>query len=318
MRALRLGLLALLTCAAPLRASWFWRPLVDPLSGTKALFEAQKYPQVIAQLSPEAMQKLNRVALQRAYLYLGTSYERTGKLGEALSTLQLAVKLFPKDINLLSELAYLLHESGLDEQAQPLFQQVLNMHPNNARAHLGLAEIDRSLGFLERSAEHYDRVLVLWADRAPIWRDYAEVLLAQREPGKAEAAIRNALSLSTALDSTLDLAFIERAQGRLPEAIATLDAAIKTDPGRQDIALARGLWCLEASRWDEARQAASDRLKSDPGDPLAHWISARIDLHEGRTTEAASELRAAALASQTSPFVAEAAAALLKQLESRQ
>lgn len=313
----RAGLLALLLLAAPARASWFWRPLVDPLAATKTLFEAGKYPEVIAQLSPESMQKLDREALQRAYLYLGTSYERTGKLGDALSTLQLAVKLFPKDINLLSELGYLLHESGLDEQAQPLFEEVLRIHPNNARAHLGLAEIDHSLGFLQRSTEHYNRVLEIWTDRAQIWRDYAEVLLAERDPKTAETAIRKALSISPDLDSTIDLAFIERAQGRLDDAIAALDAALKTNPDRQDIALARGLWCLEDQRWTEARETADARLKADPSDPLAHWISARVYLHEDRAAEAAKDLRAAALASQTSPFAAEAAQALLAQLEGR-
>lgn len=311
----RAVLLALLVLAAPARASWFVRPLIDPLAGTKTLFEAEKYPEVIAQLSPESMQKLNREALQRAYLYLGTSYERTGKLGEALSTLQLAVKLFPKDINLLSELGYLLHASGLDEQAQPLFEEVLHIHPNNARAHLGLAEIDHSLGFLDRSALHYARVLEIWSDRATLWRDYAEVLLAERDPKTAEPAIRKALALAPDIDSTIDLSFILRAQGRLPEAIAALDDVLKEHPERQDVALMRSLWCLEAERWSEASAGAQARLTADPTDALAHWISARVYLHEDRSAEAAKELRGAAAASQTSPFTAAAAQALLIQLE---
>ncbi|MBI3551988.1 MAG: tetratricopeptide repeat protein [Elusimicrobia bacterium] len=310
------SLLLALALATPARAG-LWGPMGDPLAGPKSLFESRKYAEVIAALTPDFLQKLKRDRLAQAYLYLGLSYQWTGSLGSALSTYQVAVKLFPKDLNLLSELATLLHQSGLDEQAQPLFQRVLSIHPNNARAHLGLAEIDRRLGLLESSAEHYETALEIMTDQAPIWRDYAEVLLASRDLKTAELAISRALQLSPDADSRIDLAFIQRVAGRLDEALASLDEALREDPSRNDAALAKGLWCLEAERFHDAKLAASARFKIDPEDPLARWIAARVELREGRTNEALKDLRVAAEGGRRARFVAEAAKDLLSKLEAR-
>lgn len=296
-------------------AAGLWGPLIDPLAETKTAFESRQYVEVIRRLSPESMQKLNHDALARAYLYLGSSYAGAGRLGQALSTFQLAIKLFPKDINLLSETGSLLHLSGLDEQAQPLFEKVLQIHPNNARAHLGLGEIDRSLGFLDRSAVHYSRALATMPDRADVWRDYAEVLLAQKDAASAETAVRKSLSLADERDARVDLAFIERALGRQDAAIADLDEVVKKSRDDNAVALTRALWCVEAGRWDEAKKGANDRLNADDKDPLALWILARAALHEGRAKDAAEYLRRAAQNGERARFAADAAAAFLAGLE---
>ncbi len=304
---------ALLLASLPARG-WFWEG-ADPTPKTKSLYAAGKYNEVVAALSPESLQKLNRDRLQQAYFYLGLSYERMGRLTEALSTYQIATKLFPKNINLLSELGGILHQVGLNEQAQPIFEKVLSIHPNNERAHLGLAEIERQLGLLDESSDHYERTLEINAEQAPVWRDYAEVLLAMRDTKTAELAIQKSLSLSADNEATIDLAFIERAQGRLDDAIDTLELARKAQPGRDDIALTMGLWLLEAGRPHQARDLAAARLKADPSDPLALWISARESLSEGRMADAVRSLRGAAGAARRAPFIAKAAAALLVELQ---
>src|SRR5581483_8838176 len=104
-------------------------------------------------------QKLSNRDLADAYLLLGRSYERMGRLDLALGAYQVSTNIFPKDINLLSELGLLLHRAGLEEQAQPVFEKIIGIHPNNAQAHLGLAEIDAALGLLRDSAAHYEKAL---------------------------------------------------------------------------------------------------------------------------------------------------------------
>src|SRR5581483_1961137 len=94
---------------------------------------------------------------RQGYLMLGTSFQRTGQLDKALGVYQVGVKLFPRDLRLLTELGSLLHAAGLEEQAEPLFKKVISIHPNNAAAQLGLAEINHALGFLDVSAEHYEK-----------------------------------------------------------------------------------------------------------------------------------------------------------------
>jgi tetratricopeptide (TPR) repeat protein len=140
-----------------------------------------------------------------------------GHLDNALGVYQLGVQLYPKDLNLLTELGLLLHRSKLEEQAEPMFQKVLKIHPNNAAAHIGLGEIDHALGFLERSAEHYEKALETMSDHAGIWADYAEVLISARDYKTGELAARRALLLSENADARVDLARALRGEGRLDE-----------------------------------------------------------------------------------------------------
>ncbi len=315
MRRAALAALLALAASAPLSAGWF-RPAGDSLASDRKLFDAGKYAAVIADLSPERMQRLRGDDLDRAYLMLAESLQQSGSLDKALGVYQLGVRLFPNDLRLLTELAVLLHQAGLHEQAEPLFEKVLQIHPNNAAAHLGLAEIDAALGLFDDSADHYEKALETLGRQPDVWRAYAELLLRMRELKTAELAAGKALELSPGDEAAqIDLAQILRAQGRLPEALAKVEAILARQPGRADLLDMRGLWLLEAARFDDALAAANAALDKDERDPLAHWIRARVELKADRYNDAVSDLRAAAAQPKTAPFVARASAALLERLQ---
>ena len=258
------------------------------------------------------MQKFRGRDLRRAMILLGESHERVGRPEEALGIYQLGVKLFPADTMLLTYLAQLQHAAGLEEQAQPLYEKILKMHPDNALAHQGLAEIDHSLGFLDRSAEHYRKALQYLGSRSKLWRDYAEVLLEKRDFTTAEAAIREALTLSADADSFIDLALIRRAQGAGDDALAILKGIDGADK-RVDLRLLLALWQLEAQRYDEARLLVEGLLKEDAHLPLARHIRARLELKAGRKEAAIKDLEASAT-SKDAPFVAKVSSKLLEAL----
>ncbi|MDE2237923.1 MAG: tetratricopeptide repeat protein, partial [Elusimicrobia bacterium] len=264
------------------------------------------------------LQKLRGADQQDGYYYLGLSYERLGRLDKALGVYQLGVKLFPRDINLLTQLAMLLHTSGLEEQAEPLFQKVLAIHPNNAAAHLGLAQIDHSLGFLDLSVAHYQKALETMGDNPAVWREYSEVSLDRRDYATAEQAARRALALSSDPDGMLDLARALRASGRLDQAIATLDLAAQRFPRRRDLSLARALWRLEEGRYDEALPLAQALLAAPDPPALAYWIRARVELKRDGYQAAVADLRSAAASEgDDSSFVAAASEKLLALLGAR-
>ena len=270
---------------------------------------------VIASLPSGAMQKLHRKNLARATLLLAASYERSHRLDKALSVYQLGIKLYPNDIPLLAGLAELYHASHLEEQAQPLYNKILAAEPKNTTAHLGLASINHTLGLLDKSAQHYEEALEQLKDNAAIWRDYAEVLYAQREYKTAELAIERSLALSPQiLDSNLDLAFIQRAQGRLPDALATLEKVLALTGNQIEILSAYSLWLLEAGNPAQAMVQAELILKNAPADPLGRWIRGRLHLASGRSDLAAKDFAVAA-AFDPDSFVAKSAATILKQLK---
>src|SRR6185503_20743461 len=101
--------------------------------------------------------------------------------------------------------------------------RALVYEPRHFGAQLGLAEIDRRLGFLDRSAAHYETALETLDLRADVWRSYAETLLAQRDWQTADLAILRAIALDpTNPGGHVLTGFARRAQGDMAGAVAAL------------------------------------------------------------------------------------------------
>jgi len=282
------------------------------LEAVEALFEAQDHAGVIQALSGERIREFPRKARPRAYDLLGLSLQRNGDASRALQVFQLAEGVYPKDLNILTDLASLLQASGLDDRARPYYERVLRIHPNNARSHLGLAKIHRNQGYLALAEEHYERCLREWHMHAFIWREYGRVLADERKLGRAAEAARKALAIERAPDSLLLLASVDRAQGRRDESYSSLAEAAALEPRRTDLPLQRALWLLEDGRLDEAKSVASAVLKTAPAEPLAHWVRGSVALRRGFKMEAKMELAAAA--AQEGTFISRAAKTMLEAL----
>lgn len=282
--------------------------------GSQRLFEQGRYADVVAMLSSDAMQKLRGKELASAMFTLARSYERLNKLDKALSIYQLGIKLFPKDIRLLTGLAQLFHRTNLEERARPLYSRVLEIEKNNIQARLGLAAIDHVLGLLERSADHYELVLEQSPEDAALWRDYAKVLLEMRDFKTAELAVQRSLSLRPGAADTLFVqALVLRGQGRLDEALRVLKALLAN--GRPPhVVAAQALWLLEAGRNDHASAAAMAAMEDGRTRAVARWVLAMTQARAGRRIEAAGQLKAL-VAESPAGFEAEAASALLRKWE---
>ncbi|MBI3549025.1 MAG: tetratricopeptide repeat protein [Elusimicrobia bacterium] len=297
-------------------------PVQDALAGVQLLFDQQDYGRVVGRLTEPEMQKLGRQDLRRAYDLLGQSYQRLGQQDRAIGVYQLAAQLFPKDLNLTTHLADILHHQELDDQARALYESALAIHPNNGSAHLGIAEIARATGLLEQSQEHYEKCLLEIKTDARVWRGYAEVLAKRRNYSKAADAIRKALELDPDNAPTLQsLAQFQRRQGKREEGYASLaaaTAAADASPRHQDIrpelSLRKASWLFEDGRLDDSLQEAESVLLRFPNDPFALWLRARIALKRGDENAAAADLEAAASQSRSSPFAAAVAKGMLKEL----
>ena len=276
----------------------------------RALYDAGKYSEVIERLSGAGMRSIRRGERPRAHELLGASYERTGELQKAIAVYQFAAGLYPKDINILSNQANLLHRMDLDDRARPLYERVLEMHPNNAFGHRGLAEIFRAQGLHAEACDHYALALREHHRDHNLWRSYAEALADRRDFISAERAVQRALSIEEDAESRLDLADFQRAM-RKPEAYASLDRAGEAAGAREDIRLRRALWLLEDGRLDESLREAESVLSAHADEPLALWLRASIRIRRGSEAGAREDLAKAAQAERDSPFIARVSKALL-------
>ncbi|MBI2386192.1 MAG: tetratricopeptide repeat protein [Elusimicrobia bacterium] len=279
--------LTLLLLAGPARAWRLWgEPSDKKIRPVQALSDERKPAEVLAALTPDFVQTLRGTDLRQAYVLKGDSLDVLGRVDEALGVYQLGVKLFPKNVDLLTRQGDLLHRTGLDEQARALYVKAIAYEPKHFGAHLGLAEIDRRSGFLDRSATHYETALETLDGRADVWRAYAETLLAQRDWTTGDLAIARAIQLDpNNAEGRVLTAFARRAQDDLAGAIAALDDALALGAG-DGARRAKALWLVEAGRPAEALVQADALLKDVPGDGAALWARARAQLLLGRGGEA--------------------------------
>lgn len=313
MKRLLFLLIFLILSAVAVRAAPILRQ--NPLEPVQTLFEAKHYDQVILRLQGQSVENLSRQYQPQAYLLLGLSYAREGKIDKALGVLQLTVQLFPGDINALSALADLLHREELDDRAKPLYERVLGIHPNNTNAHLGLAEIEHSQGFLERSIDHYKRCLAVLPKDPAVWRAYAAVLSERLDYAEAIAAIKQSLNLDPADAHSLEsLALFQHRDGLFAQADQTLRRAIDATEEKTPFRLERALWLLEANDLDKSSRETQRVLQDSPGNPLGRWILASIALRRGEREVAIQNLRSAASNDVQFPFIASTAQAMLERL----
>lgn len=311
--------LLLLALALPASAAWSWRmPWRDPSEGRvrpiQALHDANKPHEVVAALNPDFMQRLRGTDLRQAYVLRGESLDRLGRSDEAVGVYQLGVRLFPENVDLLTRLADILHRTGLDAQAEPLFQKALTKEPRHIGAHRGMAEIHRAQSYFDQAASHYETYLEERPADAVVWGEYAEVLLAARDYKTADLALRHAVELAPVDPGPrLLLAFALREQGDLTGALARLDEAIGLGAG-VETRRAKALWLVEAGRPADAVKEADAVLKAVPGDAAALWARARARLREGRKADASRDLAALEAAQLKDSFPARAARGLAKTI----
>ncbi|TBR22506.1 tetratricopeptide repeat protein [bacterium] len=303
-----LALAALAACAS--RGT-----LVDPLKSERALFESGRFAEAAAALTPERLRSLPKRSRGDGHALIAHCLEAVGRSDDALAAYQLAEALYPKNLEALTGLGWLLHRQGLDDRARPLFERAVHIHPNNATANLGLAEIQRAQGDLASAQVGYESALAdaSWSKNPAVLRDYAELLASRQKPQQAAEAIGRALVLDPSAGTLLSAARIERRRGGIEAAYRDVGYALSGDPTRDDIALQRALWLLEDGRLAEA-EADAEAVLARSDDALARWVRGSARARRGDLAGARADLASAASQRREHPFVARAALALLEEL----
>jgi tetratricopeptide (TPR) repeat protein len=317
-RGLAVLLLAGILAGGPLRRAEAlripgWRSA--EFKAVEAEFEEGRCDEVIKTLSGSGLERLRfSGGLNRAYLYLGICHERARQFDKAMGVYQLGAQLFPRDRDMLARLGLLLHAMKLDEAARPVLERVLTLYPRHPAALVCLAEIERTLGFLDRSVDYYERALEIRDKDASLYRTYAEALYDRRSFASAETAIRWSLKLEPSHESLLVLAHIRRARGSSMEAVDLAREAGAAAPAEEALsyAILAAVWHMEAGQWHNAWAQAGLVLKEVPDHPLARYVRARAHLQSGRREAALKDLAVAAAG--TAPFVAKASSALTEEI----
>jgi tetratricopeptide (TPR) repeat protein len=212
-------------------------------------------------------------------------------LQKRLTELERRAAALPQDVNAVIALGEVLFDLGKRMEARTQFEKALRLAPRDPRAHTGVGWVYLEAGESEAALRQFHQ---------------AEPSTLMSLVGKAHALYRldrfeKALEVIAEAKRSFprsprpwtQMALIYLIQGRVPEALAELDRALRLDP---EYALAHGLRSniyLVRNQKERALEAAQQAVAANPFSPAAHLDLSLVKQAEFKLEEALQAARKA-------------------------
>ena len=237
----------------------------------------------------------------RAYYAMGELYRAQGRAADALKSYELAVERAECDWpHPHYGKGRVLAEQGDDVAAELVFERVLLLDDEFARAYFELGKIRAREGLEAEALEQYRRGASHashGADVADELQGLGSIFAGQSKAAQAESLFRQALALRPD-DAPLlfDLGDALWPQDKRDEAVIAYGAAIRIDASLATVFTGRvrdELFGAKAPQ-PEARDVLDKALAVDPSDDEAHVLYAQLETAEGGPSAAIGYYKAAA------------------------
>ncbi|MEZ6188592.1 MAG: tetratricopeptide repeat protein, partial [Planctomycetota bacterium] len=204
----------------------------------------------------------------KAYVGLGVSLTKLGRMTEAQEPLDQAVRLDPQSGYALTAQAFLLHEQGMFEGALAAIERAIDLEPERAGSHDLKGRVLQALGDVPGAEAAYRRSLAL-EPSAPTYTNLAAVLCKAERFDEARRATAQAVELEPQSPRTHDAAgMVEYYAGRFEQAIVHFDDALALDPTEVPTLINRGFTHKRLGHAAAARADLEAVLAHAPeGDP---------------------------------------------------
>jgi predicted O-linked N-acetylglucosamine transferase (SPINDLY family) len=173
-----------------------------------------------------------------------------------------------KDIHNLTSMlnqAVYMHQNGLLNEAQNLYQKILNKVPNHPEVTNLFGLLLHKKGFFDEAIEYFSKAIQLMPDRADFFYNLAN---AQRTVGLKEKALKNykrAITLNSSyLSAFLTLGSLFEEQGRVDDAIKCYNKALSIDTNEATIWFLAGNVYLQKKKYSKAIEHFGKAIERDP------------------------------------------------------
>ena len=184
------------------------------------------------------------------------TFERQGRLREAIAAYRAVLARSPRDGEVLHSLGIALAKSGALREAAALLGDAAELLPRHAGLRANLAKMLGELGMHEESLAAYERALSLRPDLVAALRGRGAALLALGRIPAAVASIEQAVRLAPGdAGSHADLGIALVCAYRKADGLRRFERALALDPRHAKALFHRG--CLERDRGDFAAALAS-------------------------------------------------------------
>ena len=225
-----------------------------------------------------------------SFLRAGMANERTGDYPGAVRSYRRGLEVEPNNVELLNSLGFAFFQQGKSDQAVAAFEKALDVDPQHWKAHNNMALASIDLGELELAEAHYRESLAIKPQPA-VYSDLGFVLERQGMPDEAADLYRKAIELdpeSSAAHYNLAASLARR--GEFAGAEEHFRAVLESGPNAP-ASTGLGFVLSQQGRVPESIEILEAAIAETPEHPAPHGQLARILVSEGRLAEAEKHYR---------------------------
>jgi tetratricopeptide (TPR) repeat protein len=215
----------------------------------------------------------------KAWCNLGVACKQVSREIDALACLKKAAELAPTEADIKYNLALLMHEQAMNEEAKKVLETWPEAIPISAQARWLQAKVMYGLGRLHEACAIMAEMTKLYKDRNDLWLTYGDLL---REAGQvlaAEIAYREAVKLNkNDFASLRELGNLLLKRDQLNDGMQFLKRAFELQPDDYDALLDYAHSLFMGGIFLDARQLLQRALEKWPNDANVHY---RLGLVEG-------------------------------------
>ena len=196
---------------------------------------------------------------------------QSGQLKQAATIYQQVLDIEPENANALHLLGLVSHQSGQSETAITLIEQALNISPNQLNYLHNLANILKESGQFEEAVKVYSQVIQLQSGSAETYNNLGISLYKLNQFQSAAQAYQTAIALNPEYaEAYNNFGNALQKQDKLEEAIQAYQTAIALNPEYAEAYGNYGLALRKQGKLDQSVQAYQTAIRISPDYAEAH------------------------------------------------
>jgi tetratricopeptide (TPR) repeat protein len=228
-----------------------------------------------------------------AYLN-GKTYLDEGSIEDGIEQLNVAVQLWADEPHWNYELACLYERLNHPEKALSHLQQAVEIDGENGTYLVALARALRDSGQYSASENQFDRAIQTSPKSFKVWREAAQIAIANGNSGKAEEWFERARTLSPSDPTSLiGSARAAAILGKRREAVERAQAAMRLAPDNVEVLKGMGDIMAQEGKHEEALRLYSRAQKNNKDVAEIQMAKGSLYMRTNRYDEAVSEFKSA-------------------------
>lgn len=222
-----------------------------------------------------------------AHINLGVAYLNRGRLDEASSQLQEAIRLHPGSVEAHAALGAVRVEQGRLREALEDYQTALRLDPSSSRTHRELANLLVKLGDETQAMTHFREAAALSPADGDALVDLALALSREGRTDEALRAFQEASSLASdraRLHQNWGVVLMQA--GKLDDAVRHFEAALELRPDYPEAHFSRGQAAMAGGDFERAVDELGEAVRLEPDNEEAQYQLGLALASAGRPKEA--------------------------------